>query len=52
MAQHQKRVDHMQRRRDQGLTHAELGKEYGMSRQHAGRLLKQRAKNNDYDEEC
>ena len=40
MAQHEKRIDHMAKRRAQGLTHKELGEEYGVSRQHVGRLLR------------
>lgn len=46
MAQHPKRIDHMARRRGQGLTHKELGEEFGVSRQHVGRLLR---KNSDKD---
>jgi DNA-binding transcriptional regulator LsrR (DeoR family) len=37
--QHPKRIKHMAQRRDQGLTHKELGQEFGISRQHVGRLL-------------
>jgi len=40
MAQHPKKVDQMLRRRTQGLTHRELGEEFGMSHTHAGRLLR------------
>ena len=34
-----KKLKFMQQRREHGLTHNEIGKEFGMSRQHAGRLL-------------
>lgn len=37
--QHPKRVNHMRQRHEQGLTHNEIGKEFGLSRQHIGRLL-------------
>lgn len=42
MAQHPKRIEHLERRVKSGLTHEEAGAEYGMSRQHVGRLLKQK----------
>lgn len=51
MAQHPKRVDHIARRVANGLTHKEAGEEFGMSRQHVGRLLRKK-KDNDYDEQC
>lgn len=37
--QHANKLKHMAQRRDQGLTHRELGQEFGISRQHVGRLL-------------
>lgn len=46
MTQNKKRIDHMQKRRAQGLTHKELGEEYGMSRVHAGRLLRKNEEDN------
>lgn len=55
MAQHPKRIDHIARRIDSGLTHKEAGAEFDMSRQHVGRLLRKRAKQSDQpmtDEEC
>lgn len=50
MAQHEKRLKHMADRLAQGLTHRELGEEYGVSRQHIGRLLKNKSKNKDKEE--
>lgn len=44
MAQHPKRIDYMAKRQEQGLKHHELGEEFGMSRQHVGRLLGRRKK--------
>lgn len=43
MAQHPKKIDYLVQRRHQGLTHAELGQEFGVSRQHVGRLLEKHA---------
>lgn len=47
MSQHPKRIERMAQRRDQGLKHHEIGKEFDMSRQHAGRLLRQHDKQNE-----
>lgn len=37
--QHPKKIEFMQQRREHGLTHNEIGKEFGLSRRHVGRLL-------------
>ena len=37
------KISFMQQRRSQGLKHHEIGAEFGMSRQHVGRLLAQHA---------
>lgn len=51
MSQHPKRIEHLADRVEkQGLTHREAGAEYGMSRQHVGRLLRQRAKKQECEE--
>lgn len=39
---HKKKVEHMARRRAHGMTHKELGEEFGVSRQQAGRLLRRK----------
>lgn len=51
MTQNPKRIEHMARRREQGLTHKELGDEYGVSRQHVGRILRKNSKKDDSCEE-
>jgi Mor family transcriptional regulator len=38
--QHQRRIEHMARRRDQGLTYRELGNEYDLSPEHTSRLVR------------
>lgn len=60
MTQDPRRIEHMARRRAAGLSHKELGQEFEISRQHAGRLLNRKASkekasqtsSDHYDEEC
>ena len=40
MAQHEKRIAHMVKRRAAGLTFKELGEEYDLSPQHVSRLVR------------